>query len=353
MLAYFFLLSVPMVFSLPAAASKKKWHVFLLASVFLFYLFFVGFRDHVGTDWGNYIGYFYKNLYTTFSEALWGYEPGFALLTWLMIQLGWGIYGLNFFAALVFHIGLFSYAGRCVNPWLAVATVTPFLVVVIAMSASRQSMAIGIFLFMLSRWEKMGAPTKVALVLLASSFHMSAIVLLFFVVYDLTIPKVARYPILAASAGLALVFLPRTEVFGYVQEEYLIQGIHSPGALIHMSLNALPGILYFVFRGRMRELVSPPRVFEVLCFLSIAALPAIVISSTVADRLALYLSAVQMGVLSALPSIAGHRVRSQLVKLAVLGYLALVLFTWLGFSNHAIGHFPYENYLITSGLLGF
>ena len=353
MLPYFFLLSLPMILSLPSSASKKRWHVFLVASVITAYLIFVGLRDHVGTDWGNYVGYYYKNLYMSFGEALLSYEPGFALLNWFVSRFGWGIYGLNFFAALVFNIGLFSYAGKCVNPWLAVASVTPFLVIVIAMSACRQAMAIGVFLFMLAHWEKLGVASKVALVLLASSFHTSAIVLMFFVVYDLKLASVVRYPLLAAIAVMALIYLPQTEVFGYVQEEYLIGEVHSPGALIHMSLNAFPGILYFVFRDRFRHVAGASRVFEVLCFLSVVSLPAILLSSTIVDRLALYFSAVQMTVLAALPSIGGYRSRFMLIKLAILVYISLILLIWLSYSNHAVGHIPYANLLSTDGLLGF
>jgi len=362
MVAYFVLLSVPMILSLPSTASKKRWHAFLLTGVLAVYLIFVGLRDHVGTDWGNYVGYHYKNLYMSFGEALVSYEPGFALLNWLVSKLGWGIYGLNFFSALVFNIGLFSYAGRCVNPWLAVATVTPYLVIVIAMSACRQAMAIGVFFFMLAHWERMGGALKVTLVLLASSFHSSAIVLMAFIVYDVKLTLAARYSLLAAFAryvllvgfaGLALIYLPATERFRYFQEGYLLQDIQSPGALLHMSLNALPAILYFVFRDRLRQVVGTSRILEALCLLSIVLLPATLISSTAVDRLALYFSAVQMTVLSALPSIARFRAQGLLIKLAVLVYSSLILLIWLGYSNHAVSYIPYANLLSTSSLLGF
>ena len=362
MLAYFFLLFVPMTLSLPASASRKKWHVFLMTSVFTTYLIFVGLREHVGTDWGNYIAYYYKNLYASFGEALLSYEPGFALVNWLAARLGWGIYGLNFFSALVFNIGLFAYAGRCANPWLAIASVTPYLVVVIAMSACRQAMAIGVFLFVLAYWEKMGVPAKVALLLLAWSFHASAIVLMAFVVYDVRLASTtryalladfARYALLAGFAGLAFIYLPATEQYQYFEKNYLFEDIRSPGALLHMSLNTLPAVLYFVFRDRFRQIVGTSRVFEAFCLLSILALPAILISSTAVDRLALYFSGVQMTVLAALPSITGSRARSMLIKWAILAYLLLILFVWLSFANHASSYVPYANLLSTGDLLGF
>ncbi len=355
MFAYWFLFLVPMILSLPLSASRRKPNAFLLVGVFAVFLILVGLRDKVGMDWNNYLHGYYADIYNTFGDALQGYEPGFALLKWLMVRLGWGIYGVNFFSALVFNVGLFSYAGKCANPWLAIAAVTPFLVIAVAMSGTRQAMAIGVFFFVLAHWERIGAPGKLALLLLASSLHASAIALTALVVYDLKLHLAARHPLLitcvryvllAGTVLLAVIYLPQTEGFKNYEEDYYLGRIDAPGALQHMSLNMLPAIFFFAFRDRFREIVGASRVFEAICFLCIVSLPAISVSSSAVDRFSLYFSVVQMTVISALPSIAGFRARRTLILVGLLVYLSLILLIWLNFSNSARAYIPYGNVVI-------
>ena len=68
-------------------------------------------------------------------------------------------------------------------------------------------------------------------------------------------------------------------------------------------------------------------------------------SSTVVDRLALYLIPLQIFVLSRLPESFPNkgRANSQLV-IAVIFYSCAIQFTWLSFADHAESWLPYQLY---------
>lgn len=193
---------------------------------------------------------------------------------------------------------------------------------------------------------------KLGLVALAFSFHTSAIVLLAFLVYGLKISPVLRYLTVLAVSWLVYLDFSQTEEYRAYEIIYLAENLESPGAVMHVILNAFPAALYFIFRKRMRQLLGREPIFELLCALSLLALPALLVSSTGADRLALYFSAVQMAVVSALPRLPAKVASQIIVHGGILVYLSLVLFVWLNFANSARAYIPYGNVLGFEWIVG-
>jgi len=346
MYLYWVMVFIPMLLTL-FYFGRKKYNAGITIVLCVFYIFIIGLRDKVGMDWNNYL-YKYEFAYRdNFLEVISGVEPGFAALNWLMSSNGMGIHGVNLVAAIFFSVGLFAYARQqCVQSWSAIAVVIPYLVIVIAMSATRQAMAIGIILFALAYWQDIKIITKASLITFAFLFHASAIAFLPLVIIELKTHPIIRYSLLIMSVWLAYIFLIDTEHARYYNEIYIEQDIQSSGAIIHIMLNFFPALLYFIFRKRIAKIYGRDKILITLSILSLLALPATAISSTGIDRLSLYFSAVQMKIYSAIPFITNNRIDRMIIQLVIFGFTLLVLFVWLNYSNHSFAYIPYRNYWI-------
>jgi hypothetical protein len=175
---YFALLSVPLALSLLAAAQRQRragWPSLLL--VFTLYLVFIGGRYQVGPDWPAYAGIHAEIRHQSLRDTLGEVEPLSYGLFWLAQDLGYGMYLSNVVAAAILLLGVLAFARQTPNPHLAIVIASPFVLFIIGMSAVRQSMAIGILFFLFSIWRRTGPILRLALIALASLFHVTAAVL--------------------------------------------------------------------------------------------------------------------------------------------------------------------------------
>ena len=105
----------------------------------------VGFRHEVGADWSNYFKPLITALEQTWFEGIRsGGDPAYGLLTWIAANFGGGIYLVNLVCAIVFVAGLLVFARNTPQPWLAMCVAVPYLVIVVSMGYTRQSVAIGL-----------------------------------------------------------------------------------------------------------------------------------------------------------------------------------------------------------------
>ena len=177
MIPYFVMIGIPSLFAL---AGVRRRGVLLLL-VFLLFWLFVGYRFHVGTDWDGYVRIYEGNKLRPASELFYDREPGFKLLMWAGSHLGGGVILVNAVAALSFCWGVFAVAKRCVEPYLALVVAMPMLVVAFAMSATRQSLAVGIIFYLFATWDKRTTIGRMAFVFLATLFHFSSLLISSFV----------------------------------------------------------------------------------------------------------------------------------------------------------------------------
>ena len=122
----------------------------LWLSVIVVLTIIIGFRFYVGGDWGNYYWQVERSIGIPFLEAftLRG-DPLFSVLNWLSGNLGFGVYGVQVTAGLIFSYGLTKFCLTLPRPFLALTVAIPYLVIVVAMGYSRQGLAIGLIFFAL------------------------------------------------------------------------------------------------------------------------------------------------------------------------------------------------------------
>ena len=345
MTTYFYILLLPATLSIFFIDSKKN-SKFILTILYLIFVVFVGMRHKVGMDWNNYVLRYMSIAGNTFAESLYAMtEPGYSVLNWLMSQAGYGIYGVNFVCAVIFMSGLFAYATKCKNVWTAIAVAMPYLVLVVSMSATRQSAAIGIFFLLLAFWEETSTVTKSLAIAIASMFHAAAVIMLVFVAYKSNVKNIYKIIMYIAMMVVAYYVLLLTDRYEYYQSLYIQKNIQSSGAFFHMMLNFVPAFIYILMYNKFRAIGESDGMTFTIAVSSILLTPALLISSTGADRLSLFLSAIQLKVYSALPYIQKKPSGRMLIQLCILIYAFGVMYVWLEYSNSAFAWIPYNTIL--------
>lgn len=306
----------------------------------------IGYREQVGGDWDNYLGYLEMVRNSSFLDALQRSDIGYLVLAWISIEMDWGVYGLNLLGGFIFTVGLVRFCRNLPRPWLALTISVPYLVLVLGMGYSRQGIALGLCMLGLIALEKRQLRAFVAWVVLGAMFHKTAVLVL--PIAALANSKnrwVTMIWVLVISALAYFVLLADTT--DSLVENYVTAQMQSEGALVRLLMNTLPAGIFLYWTKRFR--LSAPEValwrwFSILSILLLAVL-FIVPSSTVVDRIALYMLPLQLVVFSHIPDVLGRPKASNLEWVAlVVIYYALVLFVWLNFAQNAQFWIPYRFY---------
>lgn len=340
---------VMLMAAIPALTHQHKKPSIGWACYFIVLLWFVGLRYEVGADWVNYLMLGDQAMEQQFAELFEHAEVGFNFLLWASMHLGLDIYGVNVVTTALFLYGLFKYCQKQLNPWLAIFTALPFLVIVIAMSANRQAAAIGVTLLVMAGWSESGLIKKLTLIFIAAMFHTSAAIFVLFVILD---SKVSLFKKLILSTGLFMVivnFLTSSKTVGRYQSSYISDTAVnvSYGALQQIMLNALPAIVLLLMSLSRPQIKSKMPHWNIIFAMSILAIVLVPISLTyslAAARISFYLFPVSIAFLATLPdTFLGSSKKTAKSWVICYGFLVMVL--WLNFANTAFAHIPYNNAL--------
>ena len=348
MLPYFSITGFVAILAIVMPARRVS--VLLWTVAFFFIVVFVGLRHHVGMDWNNYLRMIEFVGRGTLYEALEYAEPAFALLLWLSAQLGFGIYGSNLVGTLVFCVGLFCYARSTPSPWVTLVVAMPMLVTVVAMSANRQAVAIGVLLWLVAVWYRSTLSHRIAAILLASMFHASALVFLVFVMSDLKFRwsiRIGSTVIFMIAALFLMEWTGRADHYDAAYVTGQSEFTRAPGAVLHILFNGGPAALYFLLSKRRQSILLPDQLHRNMAMLAIALLPTAFFFSAAAGRISLYLFPVSMYIFSSLPNLASSKADRQLIRTSIAISMIGLLYLWLGFANSSIAHLPYGNLLTT------
>lgn len=350
MLSYWLFFSVLVAGSLQYQAAGRVGNgqaIFLrLAAILMAAM--IGFRFEVGTDWDNYLSIFDSFAYLDWGEALQVGDPGFASINWITHQLGAQIWVVNLICGIVFTWGLMAFAKEQPNPWLALVISFPYLVMVVAMGYTRQGIALGIIMAGLASLQRTSVGRFAIYVFVATLFHKTALVVL-----PLAALSGRRYRtptmagVLLGTATLYYFFLSRDlemMVGQYVESEF-----ESQGAAIRVAMVIIPAAVFLLFRDRFMLNAGELRLWTNFALAAFGTLGLLLLlpSSTMVDRLALYLLPLQVFVLSRVPSAFPSRQRFNMqIVVFIIVYSAAVQFVWLNYATHAESWLPYRIYPI-------
>jgi hypothetical protein len=306
----------------------------------------VGYRFEVGGDWPRYVRYVDWAGDQRLSTLLLMPDPGYLLVNWVSAQVGWGIFGVNVIGASIFAAGLITFCRAMPRPWLAMAVAVPYLLIVLGMGYTRQGIALSFGMLGLLALLRQSTVWFVAWVLLGTTFHMSAVLLLPIAALTKTHNRYwTAFWVGVVTAGAYFVFLADSVdrlYAGYIEAEY-----QSEGALIRLLMNALPAAVLLAWRRHFRFNDVEASLWQWFAVISLVlfGLYFVLPVSTALDRVGLYMLPLQLVVFSHLPNVLGKQNGGKEIWIAlVLGYYFAVQFVWLNYATHAQYWLPYRFY---------
>lgn len=322
--------------TLPPRQARLVWW-----AVGLLFALMIGFRHEVGGDWFNYLPHFLSASRMSFAEAAAMGDPGHYVLNMLIARLGGGIYTVNFIYAAVLMWGTVVFCRRQPNPWLALLAAVPYMLIVVGMGYTRQSVALGLALLGLVALGEHRIRTFVICVALGALFHKSAVLLLPIAALAASRNRILTGGMVAVCMGL-LYYLLLMDSADAMWTNYVTADMQSSGGPIRVLMNAVPALLLLIYRKRLVPDEQQRKLWLWMAAFALLCLPLVLVSSTAVDRVALYLIPVQLFVFARLPRLAQTpRARTPLV-LGIVGYYAAVQFVWLNFATHAQYWTPYR-----------
>jgi hypothetical protein len=326
-------------------AGRGGWPAYVaLAAVIVV---FVGLRDEVGADWPRYL--FYVDYYGDQSlAALAAYrDPGYVYLNWLAGRLGLGIGFVNTASALLFVAGLFHFLRTLPRPGSALLVAIPYLVVVIAMNYTRQSVAIGIVLVAFVALSRGQFVRFLVWVAVAALFHRTAVI-----VMPLGVLVTFRNRFVAAGmilVGLALAYRLLNDQVEQLSALYLERGAESGGALLRLVVGLVPSVLFlWFFRSRGRALGPTFRLWRIAALANVVLFLMVFVapSSTAVDRVGLYFLPVQLFAASAFHYVYfGSRTDGALYTAGLTAVNLAYMIVWFRYADHSDAWLPYSTLL--------
>ncbi len=321
---------------LPAGQARVMWWL-----VGLLFALMIGFRHEVGGDWFNYLPHFLTASRMGFSEAVAMGDPGHYVVNMWVGQLGGGIYTVNFIYAAVLMFGTVVFCRRQPNPWLALLAAVPYMLIVVGMGYTRQSVALGLALLGLVALGDGRVRTFLVWVAIGALFHKSAVLLLPIAALASSRNRLFTGALVVAATGLMYYLLLDSSAEA-MWTNYVEADMQSSGGAIRVAMNALPAVLLLLFRKRLVPDAAERKLWLWIAIFALLCLPLVLISSTAVDRVALYLIPLQLYVFARLPRLARTtRTRTPLV-LGIVAYYAAVQYVWLNYATHAQYWTPYQ-----------
>jgi hypothetical protein len=309
----------------------------------------IGNREHIGMDWNNYQAIHGQMRFYEFEDVALGTEGASNALFWISRRYFSGIYTSNLVAAAILVFGVLVFSARTAEPWLSVLAATPYVCIVVAMSGTRQEMALGVIFTAFAFWHDFGFIRKAALIFIASLFHTSAIFIAGFMIQDLRISFAVKLVVGSVFVIAGVYVLSRTGIYSeqldFYAESYLSDEgqVVSPGALAHVALVAMPATVYFFVRERIYAMYDRSAFLDMSAMVCLALVPVAFVFSTAASRFSIYMQFFPMVFYPLLVDTLKTENNRSAARLAILMLNLMFLFVWLKFANNSFAYLPYKN----------
>ena len=316
---------------------RESQHAIVLVAVAMAVI--VGIRFEVGGDWESYLRVYQRA--EQYDLSKWyevSTDPAYAGLNYISNRFGFGVLGVNLVCGSIMMCGIAWFAQTQEDPWLVFVAATPYLIVVVGMGYTRQSVAVGLELMALVALFDKKQIRFLLFVAAAGAFHKSAFILLPLGCLGTESRGRWQYVLLIVGATAGLYFLLQEETTGYVENYIESDHYSSSGALIRLAMSAVASVLALVFHRQFFDNNSERFVWGSFALVTFLALGMTQISTTAADRLGIYLIPIQMlvcGRINRLSPDSG-------VSLVVVTAYAFALFVWLNYATHAFAWIPYQ-----------
>ena len=268
MIVYWLMMTLPLLFVLGQHKLDQNLKKIALYLFGIILTIVIGYRHEVGGDWFQYlhINNYYLHRDLNFFKI--PKEHANIFLQWFSVNFLNGIYDANLISAVLFVIGLIRFSMCLTMPWVALLISIPFLIVVVSMGYTRQATAMGFIMWGLVDLRNRNTIKYVVSVIIASFFHLSAIVML---------PIALVYKKNKATFFVYFIFIALMLFFSYYFYDqlnrlffyYILLEVHeSGGAVIRVAMNFFAAMLFFVFYDQFKEKFDDEKlwlVFIIIC----------------------------------------------------------------------------------------
>lgn len=296
---------------------------------------FVGFRYKVGCDWAAYLLIFQEARHHeapsggagSIEYAFWDANR---LLHYFALEYPY----INVLSSAVFFLGLHALARRQPNPLSILILSFPILILNLAMSGIRQAIALGILCFAYNSFVDKRLVRYVLLVMLASTFHRSAMFLLVLTPFVRSEYSGQRMAFAGLLALPGVYYLVTSQVYEFYAKRYIGAGtVEAAGAAFRAGLLALTGIgfLWFLNAKWKAQSTRDYKLVKISSYMLAATFPVALYSSVAGDRFGYYLVPIQLIILARLPVLIQGKFSAP-VAFAPYAIGALVLAIWISFS---------------------
>lgn len=338
---YWMMFLIPVLALLQRGRLKESQAWAPWAGVFLVYVLMIGLRNEVGGDWFNYLAQFYDAGRKSLDQILLEGDPGYYGLNWVVYHLGGNIHWVNLVCATILVAGTITFCRAQPNPWMAMLAAVPYMLIVVGMGYTRQSVALGFALLGLTALGHGRVRLFVFWVAVGALFHKTAVLLMPIAALAASRNRVLTFSLVIATS-LLFYYLLLAESSEILWENYVVSQYESEGGGIRVGMNALPALLLLVFRRRLAPGEHEKKLWLWMALLSIACVPFVFTASTAVDRVALYFIPIQIFVFSRITRLTAVPKSRGVVVLFLIAYYAAVLFVWLNFATHSRYWIPYK-----------
>lgn len=343
MVVYWLMFLIPAFVLLGSGRNSSNDKDLVLKLVCFLFAFLIGLRFQVGGDWGGYLRMYQDEIGISLSDALRLTDPGYALLNWLTASLGLGIYAVNLVCGSIVMVGLYYFCQRQPQPMLALLIATPYMVIVVAMGYTRQSVALGFELLALIALTDRRLWTFILFIACASLFHKSAIMLFPLAILGSTQNKLWVY----LSIGGMFLLLANALLFEHsdaLVENYVTQQMQSAGGQVRVAMIALPAAIFIMFAKRFVPDARERKLWFWIAIISLACVPLVFMASTAVDRIALYFLPIQLFVYTRIAGFIRNASNRMLFTIGVIVVYGVVEWVLLNEAVYIPQYWiPYDN----------
>lgn len=345
MIIYWMMFLIPSLATVGPRAIKQSQSKFVFWFVCLVFALILGLRDQIGGDWLPYNSRFLaigeRPLLESFSRT----EPGYVIVNWLVYQMGGTIHWVNLFVSLLLMYGVGVFCQQQPRKWLSLMVAVPYLLIVVGMGYTRQAAALGCVMLAYASIARGGRSLgAVGWVAFGTLFHVSAMIILPLAAVVRQRNRLLNYFAVAFSLFSLYVILLQDQSDALWQN-YVEAQLQSQGAAIRVAMNALPAAILLLVSRRLGFANEERRLWMLISAAAMLCIPMLSFSSTVVDRLALYLIPLQLVVYSRVDRLMGEKLfRNTIALLVVFGYAA-IQFVWLSYSPYQPYWVPYRSVL--------
>lgn len=319
----------------------KKINISLLTFIFL--TLFIGTRYEIGGDWFNYL-----SMYDEINnEGLFNTDFSYYLINRAAEYTGLGIRGVNLFCAAIGSYTILFFLSKFPNSNLAIAIAFTYLFLVVGMGYTRQYVATGLLCIYL--YHILNNNTKKALLFLiiAISFHKTAIFFIIFLIRKLNIRATVTIFIILAF----FIFIFNEKINSLINLYLLNNGeiVSSLGALPRIFFHFIAALIILTY---LKKKIANNNLNQVLTIYAYASISFFIIAIikpdfTILDRLSIYFLPLQALTFS----IFSYKFSKNNIELLINNFIIYIPFftamlIWLFWGSWSHAWLPYKSFIL-------